>query len=143
LDQWPPQTITEALLVRCLALPGVVERPTSLAVAGTRALWLPPALTDGPEEATLTDGEFAHVHPPPESALHLTLPVAILHEACAKGWAEPHPMVRAGILPPTIVLVYAPRDPAEAETVFTLVETSYWFARGQRLAPQSRTHDTN
>jgi hypothetical protein len=34
--------------------------------------------------------------------------------------------------PTTLVMIYGPRDEAELETVWQLVEISYAFARGER-----------
>jgi len=39
-------------------------------------------------------------------------------------------MARRGLAPPTLVMLYGPRDQAELETIWQLVETSYAFARG-------------
>jgi hypothetical protein len=35
------------------------------------------------------------------------------------------------VIPPTHVMIYGPRDEAELETVWQLVEVSYAFARGE------------
>ncbi len=78
--------------------------------------------------------EFAHLHPPPDQSLHLTLPERRAREAIQAGWAEFHPLVEEGRLPPTLVMVYAPRDDVEIEIVYGLVRESYQFARGQPLS---------
>lgn len=39
-----------------------------------------------------------------------------------------HPLVGSGQLPPTVVMVYAPRDEDELEIVLGLVMRSYQFA---------------
>jgi phospholipase/carboxylesterase len=46
------------------------------------------------------------------------------------GWAELHPVARRGLIPPTTVMVYAPRDRDELEVVFQLIVASYLFAGG-------------
>lgn len=130
LDQQPdPAGLRLALVAAVLDnLPaGVHEEPSGISVPGARALVLDaPA---GPSAAFLTGREFAHVHPVPDSSLHLTLPEATAQEAVAAGWAEPHPLVATGRVPPTTVLVYAPRTHEEIDVVRHLVDQSYEFAR--------------
>jgi hypothetical protein len=131
LDQQPAdEAIRTRLAERVWALAGVAEAPSSISVPGARALVLRdrPA---GPPEAFLVGREFAHLHPSPDQSLHLTLPQPRAQEAIAAGWAEFHPLVAAGRLPPTLVMVYAPRDEAELEIVAGLVQESYHFALGQ------------
>ncbi len=71
------------------------------------------------------------MHPAPDQSLHVTLPERRAREAIEAGWAEHHPLVAEGRLPPTHVMVYAPRDDAELEVVYGLVRESYQFARGR------------
>jgi phospholipase/carboxylesterase len=59
------------------------------------------------------------------------LPLSIASDAIDKGWAELHPVARRGAGPPTLVMLYGPRDEAELEVVWRLVQTSYAFARGE------------
>jgi hypothetical protein len=47
-----------------------------------------------------------------------------------RGWAEEHPAAVAGIVPRTLVLVYAPRNEMELEITMRLVEASRKFALG-------------
>lgn len=42
-------------------------------------------------------------------------------EAIEAGWAEPHPIARLGLIPDTIVMLYAPRDENELDVVAGLV----------------------
>ena len=131
LDQQPAdEAIRTRLTERVFGLVGVAEAPSAISVPGARALVLlhPPG---GPPQAFLVGREFAHLHPSPDQSLHLTLPGERAGEAIASGWAEFHPLVAAGRLPPTVVMVYAPRDEAELEIVAGLVQESYHFARGQ------------
>lgn len=131
LDQWSSQEMCDALRGRCLELPHVRERVSRIARAGTCALWLPGTAARGPKAAFLHEGEFAHLHGPPGCSLHITLPDAHREAALRRGWVERHPIARAGMLPPTLVLVYAPRDSEELEVAFQLVQVSYRFARGE------------
>jgi len=130
LDQQPTDPRLPAELARrVFALPGVVERPSRISVAGARALTLAPGEPLGPPEAFMIDSEFAHVHPAPDHSLHAMLPPEIVAAALAAGWAEPHPVARMGLLPATAVMLYAPRDEAELGVVECLVRTSHAFAR--------------
>jgi hypothetical protein len=76
--------------------------------------------------------EFAHAHAQGDFSLHASLPVELAAEAERAGWAEPHFLVRTGQVPPTVVMLYAPRDEAEREVVLGLVRASYEFARTPR-----------
>src|SRR5688572_27260540 len=121
LDQQPwDDTIRIQLADRLVALQGVAEAPSGISVPGARALVLLDSTT-GPPAAFLVGQEFAHMHPPPDQSLHLTLPEPRAREAIRAGWAEFHPFVEAGHLPPTVVMVYAPRDEAELAVVSGLV----------------------
>jgi hypothetical protein len=131
LDQQPPgDTIRLQLAERVVALEGVAEAPSGISVHGARALVLR-EVTTSPPGAFMVGREFAHMHPSPDQSLHITLPERRAREAIQAGWAEFHPLVEAGLLPPTVVMVYAPRDEAELTVVSGLVRESYQFARGQ------------
>lgn len=131
LDQQPEDdTIRVALAERLYALAGVAEEPSGISVPGARALVLDPGAASGPPDAFLIGREFAHLHPAPDQSLHLALPVERAREAIEAGWAEPHPLVATGQLPPTMVMVYAPRDAAELDVVYGLARESHRFALG-------------
>ena len=103
-----------------------------ISVPGARALWLRESVPAGPPEAFLVGREFAHLHPTPDRSLHAMLPPDLAQAAVKGGWAEPHPVARLGLIPPTAVMLYAPRDPGELEVVYELLLASYGFA-GARL----------
>lgn len=133
LDQQPtdrsPRRRLEAALSR---LPDVRWGPSRISVPGAVALLLDPQVAAGPPAAFLVPGEFAHLHPDPDHSLHLALPTALAEEAVQGGWAEQHPVARRGLIPPGSVMVYAPRDDAEADVVAALVHASWEYARGPR-----------
>lgn len=134
LDQQPlDDTIRAQLAERIFILAGVAEAPSEISVLGARALVLRDATT-GPPDAFLVGREFAHLHPSPDQSLHLTLPAERAFEAIKAGWAEFHPLVEQGQLPPTVVMVYSPRNASELEVVHGLVRESYHFALGERRA---------
>jgi hypothetical protein len=130
LDQQPPDSRwTDELARRVFTLPGVVEEPSRISVPGARALVLAPGEPVGPPEAFLLGREFAHLHPAPDHSLHAMLPPAVANDAVAAGWAEPHPVALRGLIPPTAVMLYAPRDEAELDVIEGLVRASHAFAR--------------
>jgi luciferase-like monooxygenase len=130
LDQQPTDLAwVEELARRVFALPGVTEQPSRISVPGARALVLAPEEAIGPPEAFLIDREFAHLHPAPDYSLHAMLPTETVTEAVAAGWAEPHPVALRGLIPPTAVMLYAPRDEAELDVIEALVRASHAFAR--------------
>ena len=130
LDQQPADPRwAEELAERVFALPGVVEEPSRISVPGARALVLAPGEAVGPPEAFLIDREFAHLHPAPDHSLHAMLPTDTGEEAVAAGWAEPHPVALRGLIPPTAVMLYAPRDETELAVIEGLVRASHAFAR--------------
>lgn len=136
LDQPAPDEVRAELAHRILdQLPGSVHlAPSRISVPGARALVLDVAVPTGPPEAFLVDREFAHLHPPPDSSLHLTLTPADAREAVAAGWAEPHPAFAPDPERPVVVMVYAPRTLSEVDVVDDLVRRSH------RLATTHPTH---
>ena len=131
LDQNPEDLVVRELAQRLFALPAVEERPSAMSVPGARALWLRDEVSPGPPEAFLIGREFAHIHPMPDGSLHAALLPELAEEAIEKGWAEQHPVARMGHISPNVVMIYAPRNPGEMETVASLVEESYRYAGGR------------
>lgn len=135
IDQQPADaTHLAALLEGARAWPGVEEAPSSISVPGARALLILQGLPAGPSEAFLVDREFCHGHAQGDHSLHLTLPSALALEAEQAGWVEPHYLALTGQLPRTVVMLYAPRDAAEATLALELVRASYTFASGATAA---------
>jgi hypothetical protein len=132
LDQRPVEPVIARLADALFALPGVRERPSAISVPGARALWLDPADARGPREAFMIGREFAHLHPLPDGSLHVALPPDVASEAIERGWAEVHPVARLGLIPENVVMIYAPRDDAEAAIVLDLVRSALAFARGDQ-----------
>jgi phospholipase/carboxylesterase len=130
-SQNPPPEVYELLLSRAFEFPHVERRPSAISVPGAEALWLSEQVASAREEAFLIGREFAHVHPPYDGSMHMMLPPETVDQVLARGWGEPHPMARRGLIPPTAVMVYAPRDADEVETVLQVIGASYRFARGE------------
>jgi hypothetical protein len=132
LDQNGPVRVQEALWERMRRLDGVRTGHSGISAPESRALHLEQTPPRGPHEAFIIGSEFAHLHGPHDGSLHVTLPEGLAEVAINCGWAELHPVARAGARPPTLVMLYSPRDAEELETVWRLVRASFAFARGER-----------
>lgn len=129
LDQQPGDgALLADLARRAFELEGVVERPSIVSVPGARALALADDCAVGPDVAFIRGREFAHFHPGPDWSLHLALPDSTADLAIERGWAELHLIARTEELPGSVVMLYAPRDAAEAEVLWTLLRASHAFA---------------
>lgn len=128
MDQWPPAGIAIRLLASASGLPYVEIRQSRMASDATSALSIVDGCAGGPAEAFIDACEFCHVLPPPEGTIHLTLPSAEKAIAIEGGWAEEHPVSRAGALSPLLVTLYAPRDEDELAMAVRFIESSWRFA---------------
>lgn len=76
---------------------------------------------------------MCHAHPS-DGSLHMTLHPADAKTVLEAGWGERHPLARGGwcrrFVPKEFVLVYAPRDEAEIETVVKIVSAAVWWVAG-------------
>lgn len=139
LDQQPdePEHLSQ-LAERAFGLEGVLDRPSVVSVPGARALVLARDRPTGPPVAFILGREFAHFHPGPDRSLHLVLPDTTADLAIERGWAELHLVARTEAFPGSVVMVYAPRDAAEAEVVWTLLQASHAFAATPAEASAAR-----
>jgi hypothetical protein len=125
-SQNAPPRLQEELARRAVELPGVSEAASGVSVPGARAFVLDEDRPRGPAEAFQVGREFAHLHPPEDGSLHMTLPDGVAEAAYAHGWGEPHPLSRTP-------LIFGPRYEAELEVVWQLLRSSYDYASGGRL----------
>jgi hypothetical protein len=123
VTQTAPPELQERVIALAGTLPGVEVGRSYVDVEGSRAFHLSPALARGPREAFLAGTEFAHIHPCYDGSLHLALPGPTARVVADAGWGEQHP--DTGVL-----LVFGPRDAAEAELVWRLLRMSYRYAVG-------------
>ena len=130
LDQWPPAAFCKELIERSLRIPDVHSKQSRMAAPTSLALCLPDSVAIGPREAFIDDHEFCFLHSLPEGNIHLTLPESVRELALRLGWAEQHPAARAGLMPPTLVMLYAPRHRGELEVALDLIQISCRFAKG-------------
>jgi hypothetical protein len=127
LDQNAPAELQEKVFAVARALPGVVLGPSHVSVPGARAFHLP-ACAQPAAGGFMVGQEFAHLHPPGDGSLHMSLPRAIVQAVVDNGWAEYHPLAGKHGLPGNIVMVYGPRDEAELAIVAALVRASHAHA---------------
>ena len=113
---------------RAGALPGVVEGSDETSAMDIRAFVLEPGYAEGPREAFLAGGEFAHLHS--DGSLHLTLPRELGDEVVVQGWGEIHFDAETRRGSSIFMMVYAPRDDDELEAVWRIFRSSYEFALG-------------
>ena len=118
-----PRELQEEVIHRVLELPGVSEAESRVSVPGARAFVLDEAHRRGPSEAFQAAREFAHIHPPDDGSLHMTLPNEVAQAAYATGWGEPHPLFGTP-------LIFGPRNETELEVVWGLLRASYDYASG-------------
>ena len=100
-----------------------------MSVPGARAFHLDEEMAQGPDAAFQCAREFAHLHPPGDGSMHLTLPAVVHRDVGAKSWGEPHPI--SGTM-----LLFGPRDESELETVWQVLLVSYRYALGD-LGPDA------
>lgn len=124
LDQIAPTHLQEEIWGRMRSISGVYVAPTHVPYPEARAIHLAPEFGTGPDDAFIKHSrEFAHIHPPQDSSLHVTLPAELKKLATEAGWGVPHPIQNTQLL-------FGPRDRDELEVVWGLVLASYDYARG-------------
>jgi len=129
LDQIAPLDLQERVLAVARDLPAVVVGASRVSVPGTRAFHVP-SCTHAAFGCFMIEREFAHLHPPSDGSLHMTLAPAIVDAVIDNGWAERHPLAGKHGLPGNIVMVFGPRDEAELAIVADLVRASHEHACG-------------
>jgi Family of unknown function (DUF5519) len=129
VSQGSPLRLHRELAARAVGLPGVQTAESLVSVPGALAFVLEEESAGGPREAFQAEREFAHLHPHEDGSLHMTLPPEVAQEAFDKGWGEPHP--RSGT-----PLIFAPRDEAELDVVWRLLQASHAYASGRPTASE-------
>lgn len=134
VSQNAPSEMQESLFERIAALPGVVIGQSHVSVPGARAFHLDPGLAAEDSSAFMVGTEFAHLHPSYDGSLHIVLPEAAARQVIELGWGEFHPLVSQGLMPPTNVMIFGPRDAAELDIIWAIVRVSYDAARRDSAA---------
>jgi len=130
LDQFPDLASHKAMHDIVAAWPNVIKRPSLRASHGTLGMFLSDEEARGRAEAFLLGTEFAHLHAPPDGALHMVLPPEIHRRVIETGWGIPHPMAGLPTVSPQTVMIFAPRDAAERAVVTRLIHVAELYARG-------------
>jgi phospholipase/carboxylesterase len=131
VDQQPAdRSLTDAVIDEARTWPHVHEGESGISVEGARALVLDRTAAAGPADAFMVGTEFCHGHAQGDYSFHAALPAELAAAAEQAGWAEPHFLAATGQVPPTVVMIYAPRDETERATVLELVRSSYHYALG-------------
>lgn len=120
LDQQPTDVaVIDSLARRVFALPGVSRGPSGVSVPGATAAILDDVVPTVGE--FLIGREFAHIHPGPDHSMHVALPPGLAERVIELGWAERHMLAGTPGVPIGTVMIYAPRDPAEVDTVVAII----------------------
>lgn len=112
-------------------MPGTFVAPSLISLPGSRAFVLDDSSPTPVSQVFMIAREFAHIHPAVDGSLHMVLPPHIVRQVVERGWGEPHPVARAGLVPPTTMMVYGPRDSGEVDVVSDLLKASWSYARGE------------
>lgn len=128
-DQFVSRTLSEFMIETIAAFADVQTAPSRRAPPGTVGFYLDTAWATGDERCFLLSNEIAHVHISDDGGLHAILAEPLRSEAIEKGWAEPHPLAGQPTVSPDTVMIYAPRDGAEAEIIVDLVRETWRNAR--------------
>ena len=130
LEQNPSPAFFEHFKEMAFArFPEALRRPSMISVPGAEALcWC--GEHRGPHEAFMYGDEFAHIHPAYDGSMHLALPKNVCAAVIDANWGEVHPVAKMGFIPLTVMMVYAPRNYEELDTVLDLLNFSFLFASG-------------
>lgn len=129
-SQNAPRELQEAIYQLGTQLEGVSAGPSAISVPGARAFTVSPGTDEWSAFIVRETGEFAHLHPPYDGSLHLTLPSSLHADVIKKGWGLPHPL--AGLrLSSSMCMVFGPRDEDELEIVSAILRASHAYAIGR------------
>lgn len=132
LNQQPEDiSYVQELMDWAFTLNNIKKKPSAISVPGAIAMCMEEKHTCKSCSAFMIGTEFAHFHPHPDYSMHLGLPKNDAATIIEKGWGEWHPLIKRGILPPNIIMMYAPRNQEELEVAKFIVEHSYNYAKGK------------
>ena len=130
LNQQPKDdTEIKELMSWAFALDHIERQPSMISVPGAIAMCMEDGHTCMGCNAYMIRNEFAHFHPYPDYSMHLGLRREEAETVINKGWGEWHPLIQRGILPPNIIMLYAPRNAEELEVAKVVLEHSYTYAK--------------
>jgi hypothetical protein len=108
----------------------VEERAGTVAHPAERAIWLRDDVPVASDDAFLGYREIGHIHPWDHS-LHIVLDPELAKADVEAGWAEVHPVAKAGLAPANRVMLYGPSDALEVDVLFDLIEAAVRRAGGR------------
>ncbi|MBO6507859.1 MAG: phospholipase [Roseibium sp.] len=127
--------LSQNLLDRVAAIPGVKLRATVISLPGAKGFWLSEELDLARPQAIVGGREFAHLHP--DGSLHASLPPKRARDAVKAGWATMHPWADSRPGWEGFVLLYTPRTMAETDVTFGLIVDGYNYVTGRNYhAPE-------
>jgi hypothetical protein len=137
LDQNAPIELQDRLRDHALSLPGVRAGRSNVSVPGAVAFFLdePPRAAIVPD---LFGGEWGHIHPHHDGSLHVIVPTPEADRVIELGWGEYHNVVKLGIAPPIVIMLYGPRDEQELTVAKYVLEIAYLAAGGATHAVDGR-----
>lgn len=124
LSQTAPLELQELLWERLNTLEHIIIGQSHVSMPDSKALHMLPMYAKGPEQAFFAGTEFAHLHGPRDGSLHLTLSPRDTIEVLEKGWGERHPLAHR-MAKPGLVMVFGPRDKAELDIIWGIIQRSY------------------
>jgi hypothetical protein len=136
----------DAIWIRGLAAGDVIAQaePLEQRVGLGRARLVPLVRLRGAREE-VAKAVVLRVHPHYDGSLHLSVPTADAERLIELGWAEFHPVVEQGLVPPIVIMLYGPRDEDELAAAKHVAEIAYLAAGGATLdltpprsAPEAR-----
>ena len=131
LNQQPEDTsYVKELMNWAFTFSDITRHYSPISVPGSIALWMKDSYACTNCNAFMVGTEFAHFHPHPDYSMHLGLTKKDAELVIEKGWGEWHPMIKRGILPPNMIMLYAPRNNGEMEVSKLILSRSYDFAKG-------------
>jgi len=114
-------------------LPDVSEEDTRISVHTTRAIWLDEKVEAAHSDAFMPPPggrEFCHIHL--DGSIHAVVADEVEDEIVRSNWGKRHPMYEShGVKE---VIVYAPRDKDEVETLKKVILKSYEYATARAIS---------
>ena len=134
-----PFELQQVLIASVSLLPGIRVEPTQFSLDGSLGWRLNASFALGPEDAFIQEtDEFGHLHRPSDGSAHMLLPLAASTVALEKGWGIIHPLTDAISGDDSdYVMIYSSRNDEELKTFWTIVQISYYHARGLSMNPRS------
>ncbi|MCH8908834.1 MAG: hypothetical protein IH840_17245 [Candidatus Heimdallarchaeota archaeon] len=136
LDQLASPAIETKLASSIFSIDGLTQKPTRMSLPGARGIFLK-SKSDAKLSLVLSsDGEIGHIHPAPElGSMHLQIAEDLANELIDNEWGEFHPLVHQGAFPPTLVMIYSPRNDEEISMLNWFVKASQAFVKGSTIQP--------